>query len=100
MLTGYESSYIKLNDLVDQIFRKNEFFWFYFNLFKAAISNALEEFNDWSFWKAPLPDISPLLPITTAEDDEMNDAESEYEEYSDSYDSDEDMKAVQEYAYL
>ena len=30
----------------------------------------------------------------------MNDAESEYEEYSDSYDSDEDMKAVQEYAYL
>ncbi|KAG0179954.1 hypothetical protein DFQ28_002064 [Apophysomyces sp. BC1034] len=51
LLTGFKSSYIHLNDLVDQIF--------------PPINKAIdEEFNDWNYWKAPLPDIElPELEI-------------------------------------
>lgn len=44
LLTGFKSSYIHLNDLVDQIFPP----------INKAIS---EEFNDYNFWKPKLPDI-------------------------------------------
>ncbi|KAG2182282.1 hypothetical protein INT43_007209 [Umbelopsis isabellina] len=50
LLSGYKSSYIHLNDLVDQIF--------------PPLSKALaSEYNDWNFWKQPLPQIElPKLP--------------------------------------
>ncbi|KAI8968547.1 Lipin/Ned1/Smp2-domain-containing protein [Mycotypha africana] len=44
LLLGFKSSYIHLNDMVDQIF--------------APINKAVrEEFNDYNFWKQPMPDI-------------------------------------------
>ncbi|KAI9489466.1 Lipin/Ned1/Smp2-domain-containing protein [Zychaea mexicana] len=44
LLTGFKSSYLHLNDLVDQIF--------------PPINKAIhEEFSDYNFWKAPLPEI-------------------------------------------
>ncbi|KAM3586148.1 lipin Ned1 [Umbelopsis sp. WA50703] len=50
LLSGYKSSYIHLNDLVDQIF--------------PPLSRALaSEYNDWNFWKQPLPHVElPKLP--------------------------------------
>ncbi|ORZ00337.1 Lipin/Ned1/Smp2-domain-containing protein [Syncephalastrum racemosum] len=50
LLQGFKSSYIHLNDLVDQIF--------------PPINKAIdEEYNDFNFWKAPLPEIDlPELP--------------------------------------
>ncbi|KAG2220762.1 hypothetical protein INT45_012255 [Circinella minor] len=55
LLLGFLSSYIDLTDLVDQIFPpiiKNK--------------NVGEEFNDWNYWKQPLPeiDIPELAPKT------------------------------------
>jgi phosphatidate phosphatase LPIN len=57
LLLGFKSSYIHLNDLVDQIF--------------PPIHRAIdEEYNDWNFWKTPLPDIDipeldePLKPTS------------------------------------
>lgn len=45
LLLGFLSSYIHLNDLVDQIF--------------PPINRAItEEFSDWNYWKQPLPDIN------------------------------------------
>ena len=42
LLTGFESSYTHLNDLVDHIF--------------PPINKVIDkEFNDWNYWKAPLP---------------------------------------------
>jgi phosphatidate phosphatase LPIN len=50
LLSGYKSSYIHLNDLVDQIFPP---------IHKVIAS----EFNDWNFWKQPLPHVDlPKLP--------------------------------------
>lgn len=50
LLSGYKSSYIHLNDLVDQIFPPIQ---------KVIAS----EFNDWNFWKQPLPEVDlPKLP--------------------------------------
>lgn len=50
LLSGYKSSYIHLNDLVDQIFPP---------IHKVIAS----EFNDWNFWKQPLPQVDlPKLP--------------------------------------
>ncbi|KAH8550552.1 Lipin/Ned1/Smp2-domain-containing protein [Umbelopsis sp. PMI_123] len=50
LLCGYKSSYIHLNDLVDQIFPPIQ---------KVIAS----EFNDWNFWKQPLPHVElPDLP--------------------------------------
>ncbi|KAI8143707.1 Lipin/Ned1/Smp2-domain-containing protein [Fennellomyces sp. T-0311] len=44
LLLGFKSSYLHLNDLVDQIF--------------PPINKAIhEEFSDYNFWKAPLPEI-------------------------------------------
>ncbi|KAI8149817.1 Lipin/Ned1/Smp2-domain-containing protein [Fennellomyces sp. T-0311] len=44
LLLGFLSSYIHLNDLVDQIF--------------PPINKAIgEEFSDWNYWKQPLPEI-------------------------------------------
>lgn len=44
LLLGFMSSYIHLNDLVDQIF--------------PPVNQAVkEEFNDWNYWKPPLPQI-------------------------------------------
>ncbi|KAI8364644.1 Lipin/Ned1/Smp2-domain-containing protein [Radiomyces spectabilis] len=41
LLTGFKSSYIHLNDLVDQIF--------------PPINKAIDEqYNDWNYWKAPI----------------------------------------------
>ncbi|CDH49213.1 lns2-domain-containing protein [Lichtheimia corymbifera JMRC:FSU:9682] len=44
LLQGFKSSYLHLNDLVDQIFPP----------INKVVS---EEFSDYNFWKAPLPDI-------------------------------------------
>ncbi|KAF7723479.1 hypothetical protein EC973_001990 [Apophysomyces ossiformis] len=57
LLTGFKSSYIHLNDLVDQIF--------------PPINKAIdEEFNDWNYWKAPLPEVElpelETLPTPTS----------------------------------
>ncbi|RUS20355.1 hypothetical protein BC937DRAFT_95388 [Endogone sp. FLAS-F59071] len=51
LLSGYKSSYLHLNDLVDQIF--------------PPINRKLvEEYNDWNFWKPLLPDYDlPELPL-------------------------------------
>ncbi|RCH96827.1 hypothetical protein CU098_007307 [Rhizopus stolonifer] len=51
LLLGFKSSYIHLNDLVDQIF--------------PPINRVIdEEFNDWNYWKAPVADIEiPELDI-------------------------------------
>lgn len=50
LLTGFKSSYIHLNDLVDQIF-------------PPINKSVSEEFSDYNFWKAPLPEIElPDLP--------------------------------------
>lgn len=44
LVTGFKSSYIHLNDLVDQIF--------------PPIDKSIrEEFSDYNFWKMPMPDI-------------------------------------------
>ncbi|CEP13148.1 hypothetical protein [Parasitella parasitica] len=44
LVTGFKSSYVHLNDLVDQIF--------------PPIDNSIqEEYNDYNFWKPPMPDI-------------------------------------------
>ncbi|KAI9030179.1 Lipin/Ned1/Smp2-domain-containing protein [Phycomyces nitens] len=44
LLQGFKSSYVHLNDLVDQIF--------------PPINKAIdEEYSDWNYWKAPLPKI-------------------------------------------
>lgn len=51
LLLGFKSSYIHLNDLVDQIF--------------PPINRVVdEEFNDWNYWKAPVADIDiPELDV-------------------------------------
>jgi phosphatidate phosphatase LPIN len=51
LLLGFKSSYIHLNDLVDQMF--------------PPINRVVdEEFNDWNYWKAPVMDIEiPELDI-------------------------------------
>ncbi|KAI9254582.1 Lipin/Ned1/Smp2-domain-containing protein [Phascolomyces articulosus] len=54
LLTGFKSSYLHLNDLVDQIFPP----------FNKAIH---EEFSDYNFWKSPLPEIE--LPDDLLEDE-------------------------------
>ncbi|KAI9594226.1 Lipin/Ned1/Smp2-domain-containing protein [Syncephalis fuscata] len=44
LLPGFRSSYVSLNDIVDQIF--------------PPVTTKLEdEYNDYNFWKTPLPDI-------------------------------------------
>ncbi|KAG2221398.1 hypothetical protein INT45_012649 [Circinella minor] len=54
LLTGFKSSYLHLNDLVDQIF--------------PPINKAIdEEFSDYNFWKSPLPEIE--LPDELLEDE-------------------------------
>jgi len=54
LLSGYKSSYLHLNDLVDQIF-------------PPINKKLVEEYNDWNFWKAPLPDFDlPELPLPEA----------------------------------
>lgn len=54
LLQGFKSSYLHLNDLVDQIFPP----------INKVVS---EEFSDYNFWKAPLPDIDlPELEEPTA----------------------------------
>ncbi|KAI9246477.1 Lipin/Ned1/Smp2-domain-containing protein [Phascolomyces articulosus] len=54
LLLGFLSSYIHLNDLVDQIF-------------PPINKNIGEEFNDWNYWKQPLPEIDiPDLPIISS----------------------------------
>jgi phosphatidate phosphatase LPIN len=51
LLLGFKSSYIHLNDLVDQMF--------------PPINRVIdEEFNDWNYWKSPVMDIEiPELDI-------------------------------------
>lgn len=51
LLMGFKSSYIHLNDLVDQIF--------------PPINRVIdEEYNDWNYWKSPFPEIDiPELDI-------------------------------------
>jgi phosphatidate phosphatase LPIN len=51
LLMGFRSSYIHLNDLVDQIF--------------PPINRVInEEYNDWNYWKSPFPEIDiPELDI-------------------------------------
>lgn len=51
LLLGFKSSYIHLNDLVDQMF--------------PPINRVIDEaFNDWNYWKAPVMDIDiPELDI-------------------------------------
>lgn len=51
LLLGFKSSYIHLNDLVDQIF--------------PPINRVVnEEYNDWNYWKSPFPEIDiPELDI-------------------------------------
>ncbi|KAI7904232.1 Lipin/Ned1/Smp2-domain-containing protein [Cokeromyces recurvatus] len=44
LLTGFKSSYIHLNDMVDQIF-------------PPINKTVQEEFSDYNFWKAPMPEI-------------------------------------------
>lgn len=57
LLLGFKSSYIHLNDLVDQIF--------------PPINRVVdEEYNDWNYWKAPVADIDipeldvPIEPVS------------------------------------
>ncbi|KAF9289246.1 hypothetical protein BGZ68_009731 [Mortierella alpina] len=48
LLSSYKSSYLALNDLVNEIFPGKR---------------QAPEFNDWNFWRAPLPDIElPVAP--------------------------------------
>ncbi|KAJ3394949.1 Nuclear elongation and deformation protein 1 [Lobulomyces angularis] len=45
LLNGFESSYIKLNDIVDQIF--------------PPVNKAInEDFSDWNYWRTSLPEIN------------------------------------------
>ncbi|KAI8881900.1 LNS2-domain-containing protein [Backusella circina FSU 941] len=54
LLMGFKSSYIHLNDLVDQIFPP-------INMSKPEVN---EEYNDYNYWKSPFPDIDiPELEI-------------------------------------
>ncbi|CAO3598385.1 unnamed protein product [Absidia cylindrospora] len=58
LLKGFTSSYLHLNDLVDHIFPP------VISNSKNAIDNA---YNDWHFWKQPLPNIDlPLLSPPTS----------------------------------
>ncbi|CAG8531529.1 4268_t:CDS:10 [Paraglomus brasilianum] len=55
LLSGYKSSYIDLSDLVDQ-------------MFPHIGSNKWDtEYNDWQYWKAPLPkiDLPPEFELST-----------------------------------
>lgn len=48
LLTGYRSSYIKLGDLVHLIFPP---------IASTEAAKIDEEFNDWNYWKAPVPKV-------------------------------------------
>ncbi|ORZ22163.1 Lipin/Ned1/Smp2-domain-containing protein [Absidia repens] len=54
LLKGFTSSYIHLNDLVDQIFPPVNT--------KSVTTD--EEYNDWNFWKQPLPAIDLPEEVT------------------------------------
>lgn len=54
LLKGFTSSYIHLNDLVDQIFPP----------VNTKTITTDEEYNDWNFWKQPLPDIDLPEAVT------------------------------------
>ncbi|KAI8097151.1 Lipin/Ned1/Smp2-domain-containing protein [Halteromyces radiatus] len=54
LLKGFTSSYIHLNDLVDQIFPP----------VNTKTTTTDEEYNDWNFWKQPLPEIELPLAVT------------------------------------
>lgn len=57
LLSGFKSSYIHLNDLVDQIFPP---------ITKNTGSNSivLNNYNDWNYWKSPLPDIDDIPELS------------------------------------
>lgn len=57
LLSGFKSSYIHLNDLVDQIFppiTKNT----------GGNNIVLNNYNDWNYWKSPLPDIDDIPELS------------------------------------
>ncbi|KAI0221581.1 lipin Ned1 [Massospora cicadina] len=54
LIRSYNSSYLKLNDMVDQIF-------------PCPTCKLAADFNDWDFWKPPLDDIDlPAVPGASA----------------------------------
>ncbi|KAJ1731208.1 lipin Ned1 [Coemansia biformis] len=54
LLSGYTSSYVRMNDLVDMMF--------------PALSSKLDpKFNDWEYWKAGMPSVDDELALIDAE---------------------------------
>jgi phosphatidate phosphatase PAH1 len=70
LLSGFDSSYIKLNDLVDQIFPP------------LADRSMKQEYNDFNYWRSGIPEIDLVFEgVAEMEDDGRgNDGESEYSE--------------------
>jgi hypothetical protein len=84
LLAGFDSSYIKLNDLVDQIFPP------------LADRSIGQEFNDFNYWRSFLPEIDVVFEVDVGI---VDDDGGEMEGGSDgSYESDEfaDISAVSE----
>ncbi|KND02493.1 phosphatidate phosphatase PAH1 [Spizellomyces punctatus DAOM BR117] len=85
LLAEYKSSYVKLNDIVDQIF--------------PPINGGglvTPEFNDWNYWKSDLPHIE--LPGEASTDAEMEAKQEEEvdEELDDEYEDSDDVSEFYE----
>ncbi|KAI8591384.1 Lipin/Ned1/Smp2-domain-containing protein [Geranomyces variabilis] len=83
LLANYKSSYIKLNDIVDQIFPTTN-----------CGDMVTAEWNDWSFWRPQLPDIELPGDADAAHgggnaDDEHSEDEYTEDEDEGSYEDDE-----------
>lgn len=84
LLDQYKSSYVKLNDLVDQIF--------------PAVQKALPtEFNDHNYWKQPLPQIN-ITELDDYEEEELYEDELDEEDYEEDEEFEEEYdESISEY---
>jgi hypothetical protein len=70
LLSGFDSSYIKLNDLVDQIFPP------------LADRSIKQEYNDFNYWRSVVPEIDLVFEGVDEGDGEDRESDGESEEYS------------------
>lgn len=79
LLPGYKSSYTKLTDLVDQIFRM-ALLQIADMIAPLKSTKANVEYNDFQFWKNPIADVIIDVIVSTSSE---SDADDEYDGYED-----------------
>ncbi|KAI8923021.1 Lipin/Ned1/Smp2-domain-containing protein [Entophlyctis helioformis] len=91
LMSNFKSSYIKLNDVVDQMF--------------PPLSRSLEgEFTDWSYWRSELPEIkidvggSKTHHVPPPPDENVEDSDDDEEDDFDDEDGDSDEEDFDEHA--